>query len=307
MIDISTHNDLQFSVHWPVDLPRPLQQSEGYGVAMRAMGSDVVRLVASDREGLVLEGLKVKRRMMGFVSLSTLFRGPLWHTDDAERRRAALQALRKAHPKHRWQLLAVMPDTESAEGETAALMRAAGLKRVMSGFSTIWQDLTADEDQLRANLHGKWRNQLKKAEQSGLQVNVSTKAKHQEWLLEKEVEQRDERSYQALPLGLVPLYRASEGEASVLGVTAHLSGQKVAGALMLLHGNSATYHVGWVGEAGRATCAHNLVLWQAILALKQRGIRFLDLGGLNTTQLKGLARFKLGMGGTPVTLPGSFL
>lgn len=305
MTEIEFDDCLTFRAAWPADRPRPLQQTTGYGAGMRALGSDVQRLIVTDGEGPVLEALAVKARLLGFASLTTVFRGPLWLTDHQNRHINALTALKAAYPKYRWQLLALMPEGEA--DAHAGLMKQAGLKRVMSGFSTIWMDLTLPTDRLRANLHGKWRNQLKKAEQSDLQLHVSHKPKHAEWLLDKEAEQRGERRYQALPLGLVPYFRSTEGEESVLAVTAHLSGQKVAGALMLIHGTSATYHIGWVGDAGRAAAAHNLVLWQSLLALKDVGVQHLDMGGLNTTQLKGLARFKLGLGGTPTQLAGSFL
>ena len=46
---------------------------------------------------------------------------------------------------------------------------------------------------------------------------------------------------------------------------------------------------------------------QAIEALKQRGIGQLDLGGVNTARSAGIARFKLGTGGQPVILAGTYL
>ena len=81
----------------------------------------------------------------------------------------------------------------------------------------------------------------------------------------------------------------------------------MAGALFLLHGNSATYHIGWAGDYGRKLNAQNRVLWEGVLALQEKGISFLDLGGLNTADLAGIARFKLGLGATPITLAGAFI
>ena len=77
--------------------------------------------------------------------------------------------------------------------------------------------------------------------------------------------------------------------------------------LFLLHGVAATYEIGWSGERGREMHAHNLLLWQAIGELQARGVRRLDLGGVNTGRSAGLARFKLGTGGEVLTLAGSYL
>jgi lipid II:glycine glycyltransferase (peptidoglycan interpeptide bridge formation enzyme) len=77
--------------------------------------------------------------------------------------------------------------------------------------------------------------------------------------------------------------------------------------MFLLHGASATYHIGWTTEAGRDAYAHNLILWKAIEELKARGIQQLDLGSVNTIRSAGVARFKLRTGGSVLTLAGSYL
>ena len=57
-----------------------------------------------------------------------------------------------------------------------------------------------------------------------------------------------------------------------------------------------------------ASCAPtHLLLWHAIEALIRKQVRWLDLGGIATDRSPGIARFKLGMGGTVATLPGTFL
>jgi hypothetical protein len=43
------------------------------------------------------------------------------------------------------------------------------------------------------------------------------------------------------------------------------------------------------------------------MALKERGVRRVDLGTVDTDQSPGLARFKLGAGGVPLTLAGTYL
>ena len=48
------------------------------------------------------------------------------------------------------------------------------------------------------------------------------------------------------------------------------------------------------------------MLWQAIEALQQRGVRLLDLGGVNTQRSAGIARFKMSTGGKVITYAGSY-
>ena len=48
--------------------------------------------------------------------------------------------------------------------------------------------------------------------------------------------------------------------------------------------------------------AHHVLLWDAISLLRDRGYRFLDLGGINPEAASGVTRFKTGLGGTPYAL-----
>ena len=76
--------------------------------------------------------------------------------------------------------------------------------------------------------------------------------------------------------------------------------------LFLIHGEAATYQVGWTNDVGRDQHAHNLILWRGIQELQARGIRVLDLGGVNTIRSAGIARFKMSTGGKVITYAGSY-
>ena len=48
------------------------------------------------------------------------------------------------------------------------------------------------------------------------------------------------------------------------------------------------------------------MLWRAVEHLKSADIQWLDLGGVNA-EAPGVASFKAGMGGAPVTLVGGYV
>ena len=75
----------------------------------------------------------------------------------------------------------------------------------------------------------------------------------------------------------------------------------------LIHGEAATYQVGWTSDTGRDLHAHSLILWKGIEELRERGVRKLDLGGVNTTRSAGIARFKMSTGGQVLTCAGTFI
>lgn len=292
--------------------PLPLQQHPTYGRALETFGATAKQATFSSGATVVGHALLIERRFFGLISFTTIFRGPVWRdpaTPD-EVKSAAYTALKKLSSPWRWNFICVMPEQPHSDS-MQPFMQKAGYRRVMSGFSTCWLDLRPEPKGIRAALKGKWRNQLVKAESSGLDISFGGRKAHQyTWLLEKEAEQRSKRRYQATPLGLVPAFvRAAtpKSASGVMAVTALKDKRKIAGALFLIHGNSATYHIGWAGDDARKLNAQNQILWEGIGALKKQGVRFLDLGGLNTADLAGIARFKLGMGGTPLTLAGAYV
>jgi len=294
------------------DSPLPLQQHPCYGLALKAFGASPLQVNIHENNTLIGKGLLIHRKFFGLINFTHIFRGPAWCVPNIshDTKTAVFQELKKTFNPWRWNFLATLPE-EPAGDDSTKMMETAGLRRVMTGFSTVWLDIRPEAEILRQSLKGKWRNQLVQAEKNKLEISVGGKKPHQySWLLEREAEQRSNRKYQATPLGLVPNYVAActkKNQGSVLSITAIAKKEKIAGALFLLHGNSATYHIGWNGEKGRDMNAQNCVLWEGICALKKAGIHFLDLGGLNTADLAGIARFKLGMGADPITLAGTYI
>ncbi len=292
--------------------PIPLQQHPVYGLALEAFGAQASQLHFISGGETCGGALLIHRKILGILRVTTLFRGPLWHSAELPltTKISCYNTLRDTYSPWRWNFLISLPEAND-DPSTLTHFKAAGMKRIMTGFSTAWLDLQPKETLLRSQLKGKWRNQLVKAEKSALSISIGGKKSHQyDWLLDKESSQRSARKYQATPLGLVPAFVAAstpKSGTSVLSVAAIHDRRKVAGALFLLHGNSATYHIGWAGDEGRSLNAQNRVVWEGLLALKAKGIKFLDLGGLNTADLAGIARFKLGTGASPITLAGAYI
>jgi hypothetical protein len=296
------------------DHPLPLQQHALYGAALCEIGADVQHIGITSQDGLLMQGLFLTRNFFGVAKVTSAFRGPLWasHITDEEKL-AAFKFLRTQFSPWRWNFLTLMPESEN-NAQNRAFMRRAGFTRLLTGASTIWLDVSQSSDTLLKDLDGKWRNQLKKAQTADLEVSIGgSKPKHYNWLLEHERNQRNSRGYSAVPLGLVPAYASAAQQmaipAPIISINIVESGNRIAGALFLLHGNSATYHIGWSNPRGRELNALNLILFNALKALNKVGIRWLDLGGLETSagSSAGIARFKLGLGAPPYTLVGTYL
>lgn len=281
------------------------QQTYGYGDVLIEMGGRLHRAeVRMDGQTIALAQIQF-RRFLGCLTVALVIRGPVWLDPTLEASHKALlyKGLQESLPIKGPFLFLIMPEEENDKAEKGG----GGLHRIMSGYHTVMIGLQADEEKLRSQLIGKWRNRLRAAEKAGISVTQAGKNPDRyKWLLEKEKEQQVRSGYRGLPLAMVPLYQEHLGKESVLVLEARQGTDRIGGMLFLRHGAGATYHIGWANEVGKSVNVHNLLLWQAILALKKRGVRTLDLGGVNTDENVGLARFKLGTGGNVHSLSGTW-
>ncbi|MGJ8546711.1 MAG: GNAT family N-acetyltransferase [Sulfitobacter sp.] len=172
------------------------------------------------------------------------------------------------------------------------------------GWHSAELDLTRSEHARRAVLHGKWRNQLRRAEVAGLRVENQIFDSNSN-LIERNAAQGRARGYAPWPIGLTRAFAiAAPGQTRLF--TAKLDGKIVAEMLFFLHGTRATYHIGLTTPEGRHWHAHNLLLWQAQNWLAKREIRRLDLGILHPST-PTLNRFKLRCGAARNPMGDTFL
>lgn len=254
--------------------PHPLMQDRAFAAALLLCGEQPVTLPS----GLLL----LSRRVMGLPLLMLPRAGPPPDLT-AQLAQAGL---------HRRPLL-LSPEAAVPMARAVRLAGPRNLLRV---------DLEEDAARRRRNLHQNWRHQLKQAEAAPLRVlHRPFEADHP--LLALDASQANARGYQGWPGTLTAAFAQVAPEQTHL-FTALLRGHPVAHMLFLTHGSGATYHIGHTTDAGRATHAHNLLLWQAMNALSLRGITRLELGPLTTPQID---RFKQRAGAHPVQTGGTWL
>ena len=284
-----------------------LQQSWTYGEALTSLGVTMCRAMVWEDDRLVAIAQFMCKRMLGYISLASCTRGPVFHPDVSPVERAEIyKRLRQSIPLQRLKVLLFSPDRTLDQVDRS---ETRGMSRVMSGYSTVLLDLKAPLPTLKAHLEGKWRNRLSKAlSNDKIRLHVQPSLKRCEWLLGKELDQREAKKFHGLPTEFVQAYIAAAADHRQAFVLAYaeLGKNTIGGMLFLIHGRVASYHMGWADEEGRRLNAHNALLWEAMAYLQAQGIEVLDLGGVNTHDLPGISRFKLGTGGRAVTLAGTY-
>jgi hypothetical protein len=282
-----------------------LLQSWAYGDAKANVEQVAARraLVLSDDAPVALLQV-LERRIAGFIVLCRINRGPLWLV--SPERTDVVGVMHELRRSARWWHGRVMGIAPELSGSfNPALARQGYRRRAGPAWSSAWIDLAAPAETLRATLKSKWRNLLVAAERMGVEACPDRGDEAFEWMLARYRELREGRGFGGISEALLRALRVADQDFVVL--RARLAGEWVAGILVVRHGTSATYLVGWNGPEGRRVNAHNLLLWQALLVLKASGCRWFDLGGIDDVRTPGIANFKRGLGGSEYTLAGEFI
>ncbi len=277
-------------------------QSYAYGEAVAATGGKVLRAKIMAQGALIGVAQAIRHMTYPFLPVIHVMRGPVWVRPDLPRavKLAAAEALHKSAPAKGFHAVLITPDEE--EG-----FEGSRFKRIYTGAHTVLLDLSDDEETIRKGFNGKWRNRLKAAEKENFTVSrLGRRPDKFAWLLDKDAALMRSIGHRSSNVALVPAYFLAAGKKSILAYEAKSGSERIGGMLFLIHGQGATYHIGWSNEEGKARSVHNLIMWQAICELKKQGVRTLDLGGVETDMTPGIARFKLGVGGKVVSTAGSW-
>lgn len=291
-----------------------LPQCFAYAGAMGRTHGFVPRLGLIRRDGAPIGLVQLlERRMLRLFHQRQIHRGPLWLDGvepDMATQEAVFRLLRRACPDNPLNRANLLPEL-AAGPEAEEMLRRCGFRRFGPGYRTVWLDLSRGEEELRAAMARDWRQRLKGAEKAGLAIDLDWEAKNLPWLMKQEHEQALTKQFRPMTGALAVRIRnalvrggakGGVGKGDGVLMAAALEGRSgdakpAASALFYIHGGSATYQIGWSSDSGRKSGAMRLVLWRAALALKARGVGWLDLGGINPDSAPGVTEFKLGTGG----------
>ena len=216
-----------------------------------------------------------------------------------------LDAVLRTARKYRWWYLSISPNLVAAD-ESFSMLRKLGFKRkspVLYGSALV--SIDKEPEQIQAGFHGKWRNLLKKSEKMGLQVVIPQATEGLSYLTEVYKELQKEKNFKGISQKLINGIFEEKGPTWRPQIFyAAKDGRYVGGVLVVGHGDTCTYLVGWTPPEGRELQSNYFLLWQAILYFRNLGCRFFDVGGLSETTESGIAHFKQRLQGQPYSLVG---
>jgi len=287
-----------------------LLQSWAYGEAKARTGSWRVE------RGIFEEDNQIKGVFQALVrdlpvlggGLVWMNRGPLWHPIEGEPKAEfgeLAEALGNQYVENQSFYVRLAPPVN-----VDALIDGQPLERdfVLAGepgWASAALDLSPATEDLRQGLKQKWRNGLNKAERSEFEVKEGTDDALFKTFLDAHTEFISAKGFDTsvTPGFLQSLNDFLPNEKKLYTLVAYLNGNPAGSALIARYGNSGEYLAGNTTDEGRRLNVGQLLLWRAVEALKQQGLKRFDLGGMDEILTpKGIYRFKEGLGGVPYRL-----
>lgn len=286
-----------------------LLQSWAYGVAKSDKAGWQVRHGVFYRANEPFAMVQVlQKRVAGVVLVSRINRGPLFFSlPEAQEARAVWAQLGSLGSLWRGKVLAAAPAL-GLTGSNLRMMDDLGYRQFSpKAWESVWVDLRISLASLRQKLDGKWRNVLAFSEKADLKLEAGGDDQLFDWMMARYRELMRDKNFSGMPVDLLlALRKQLPAESRLIVMRAVHDAQAVAGICLVCHGSAATYLLGWNGPEGRKLKANQYLLWQAVVYLKQAGLDWFDLGGLDEDHTPGIAAFKLGLRGERYELVGEY-
>jgi len=243
--------------------------------------------------------------------------GPICHRRgrelDADAAACMARALHDEYVGRRGLVLKILPNA------FAGSARGALFQSVFSDFvhepippanryRTFVLDLAPPLGELRKRLDKKWRNQLSRAEKNELKVMTGSGTDQYAVFCQMYQEMRKRKAFETT-VDIETFGKIQEDLPLTHRMQVLICEQKgvpVAGLVASAMGDSAIYLLGATSDEGLSAKGAYLLQWTLIQWLKEHGIRWYDLGGINPERNPGVYHFKSGMSGADLSHIPSF-
>lgn len=289
-----------------------IYQTAAYG-AVRWGEKNLSRIVLRHGgEVVAMAQLRIIRPRPLKFGMAYLRWGPLWERDglpvDPEVPSRMVQAIEDEYLDKRKLFLRVIPNAFTGSPR-AASMKAAFRRfnseplEISNAYRTFVLDLSPSLDELRKALDPKWRNKLSGAERNRLQIVASTGHDAYRVFVAMYNEMRNRKTF-GTTVDVEEFGRIqgalSESQRMRILICENDMRKPVAGLVTSAICDSAIYLLGATADEGLKAKGAYLLQWTMIQWLKESGIRWYDLGGIDSESNPGVYSFKRGLSGMEV-------
>lgn len=271
-----------------------ITQDWGYAEAKsKAEGWGVDRFFICKDQNVIGVVQILRKKVLGVTVAVRINKGPVFVKEEnqLENELQIVDMVRKRYYK----LLPIVWDPYSTMSNSNFIKMIQNGWKVIDiyGFPSGTVDLLKAENEIRAALNSKWRNQLKMAEKSGYSIEK------EEIDFEKFIQcyrkEQEDKKFEGVNERLLREINELSSQPLRFFYVKNKLGEVIAFDIFYRHEKAATYYIGWNNEEGRKACLNNLLLYHAAIELKKEGVEILDLGGIEYIHTESIAKFKDGM------------
>lgn len=303
------------AVEWSgiIDLFEDANVYQTWSYGQVRWGSNNLSHLVLKRNGEVVAGSQVRiiRPTRFNFGMAYLRWGPLCQRRgralDSEVAARMAEALDAEYVRNRKLFIRILPN--AFVGSPRARVMQSALQRFDAEpslrdntYRTFVLDLAPGLDELRTRLDKKWRNQLSRAEKNDLRVIAGNgTVEFRKFCLIYDQMRRRKRF--ATTVDVEEFVRIQEdlpASQRMRILICEQQGTPVAGLVASAMGDSAIYVLGATSDDGLNSKGSYLLHWTLIQELKQAGIRWYDLGGIDPIGNPGVYAFKKGFSGSDV-------
>lgn len=315
MISLESIDRATWDQYWPTAFHTPLLQAWEYGEAKRlAQKCRPHRFLVLDAQAGPLGLLQVLVYSLPIVGgIARINRGPVFLSEhwrasaSAEQVGHVAAAVKRTARVLGWMWVRMAPGFFHNEKLFAPFAEFGFRKRDVSPCSSAEIGINRSPQEIRAGFHSKWRNLLKKSEKSGLELEVPPLAEGLRFLVPRYEDMQRNKQFKGIPAPLLRSMAEQDGptwNTRILFAQHH--GERHGAVMIVGHGDTCTYLVGWNSPTGRCLEANYFLLWNAMLHFREMGYRYFDVGGLGADTTQGVEHFKKRLQGDEYSLIGEY-
>lgn len=278
------------------------EQTRAYAepAAQRVGGQARFVAVRRGRETLAIAALRVR-------NLPGLRRGIIWlpagplvlrqnePDPDPETLAAVLSALRHQLVDVEGNVLRLRFSALSllSQEATANIASAAGFAPTTRAapYKTFLLDTSVDEDEAMRRLNGKWRGHLRNAFKAGLAVEMTSDATLTERFERVMASVQEAKGF--APAITPDFHRKCQGEGYALETfIVSREGRDLSAGMLVVNGANANYLFGATNAEGREHRSGYQLTWSIMGRCRALGLKWMDLGGVDSTATPELTVYK---------------
>jgi GNAT acetyltransferase-like protein len=225
-------------------------------------------------------------------------------TFDPETLRQVVAALKQEYVYRRGLLLRILPpayedDCFAAVWKTAALSVGLVKNEKPRPYRTMRVDLALPVEEMRKNLHPRWRNYLKSAEKDGFCVRAGNDIEFYDQFLDAYRQMMARKQFDTtVDVNEFRKIQAHLPEPLRMQIFLCEKRGKLFNALVVAAaGDTGIYLLAATSDEGLNGKGAHLLQWRAMEWMKAKGFRWYELGGINPERNPGVFQFKNGLGG----------